>query len=75
MHCKLEQLVTWDQRVQVLWKTTVSFLTAEMTLALFDPISIRYVDGEEHTMVLVSKVGVVKTYRTTSTDLGMISIL
>ena len=50
---KLGQLVTWDQSVQVLWKTTVSFLTAEMTLALLDPISILCLDGEEHKVVSV----------------------
>ena len=60
-HRKLGQLVTWDQSVQVLWKATVSFLTAEMTLALFYPISILCLDREELTVVLVLKVGVVKS--------------
>ena len=74
-HRKLGQLVTWDQSVQVIWKTTVSFLTAEMTLTLSDPKSILCLDGEEHTVVLELKVDVVKIYRSTSTDLGMNSIL
>ena len=74
-HRKLGQLVIWDQNVQVLWKTTVSFLTAEMTLALSDPNSILCLDGEEHTVVLALKVDVVKIYCSTSIDLGMISIL
>ena len=60
---------------QVLWKTTVSFLTVEMTLAAFGPISILCLDEEEHIVVLVLKVGVVKIYHNMSTDLGMISIL